>query len=84
MEGELSMITLVNKDTGQAIGSVSENDLQVLVDQLEEEDSEDTDYYISADTIDLLEENGASADLLHVLRQALGDAEGIEVSWKRD
>lgn len=84
MEGELSMITLVNKDTGQAIGSVSENDLQVLVDQLEEEDSEDTDYYISGDTIDLLEENGASADLLRVLRQALGDAEGIEVSWKRD
>ena len=84
MEGELSMITLVNKDTGQAIGSVSENDLQVLVDQLEEEDSEDTDYYISGDTIDLLEENGVSADLLRVLRQALGDAEGIEVSWKRD
>jgi hypothetical protein len=78
------MIRLVNKDTGQAIGSVSEDDLEVLVDQLEEEDSEDTDYYISADTIDLLEENGASADLLRVLRQALGDAEGMEVSWKRD
>ena len=78
------MIRLVNKDTGKAIGSVSEGDLQVLVDQLEEEDSEDTDYYVSADTIDLLEENGASADLLRVLRQALGDAEGIEVSWKRD
>ena len=78
------MITLVNKDTGKPIGSVSEDDLRVLVDQLEEEDSEDTDYYIDADTVDLLEENGASADLLRVLRQALGDAEGIEVSWKRD
>ena len=78
------MITLVNKDTGKPIGSVSEGDLQVLVDQLEEEDSKDTDYYIDADTIDLLEENGASADLLRILRQALGDAEGMEVSWKRD
>lgn len=78
------MIRLVNKDTGKSIGSVSERDLQVLVDQLEEEDTEDTDYYISADTIDLLEEGGASADLLRILRQALGDAEGIEVSWKRD
>jgi hypothetical protein len=74
----------MNKDTGKPIGSVSEDDLEVLVDQLEEEDSEDTDYYISADTIDLLEENGASADLLRVLREALGGAEGIEVSWKRD
>ena len=78
------MITLVNKDTEKPIGSVSEGDLQVLVDQLEEEDSKDTDYYIDADTIDLLEENGASADLLRILRQALGDAEGIEVSWKHD
>ena len=78
------MITLVNKDTEKPIGSVSEGDLQVLVDQLEEEDSRDTDYYIDADTIDLLEENGASADLLRILRQALGDAEGMEVSWKRD
>jgi hypothetical protein len=78
------MIRLVSKDTGKPIGSVNESDLRVLVDQLEEEDTEDTDYYISADTIDLLEENGASADLLRILRQALGDAEGIEVSWKRD
>ena len=78
------MIRLMNKDTGKPIGSVDEDDLQMLVDQLEEEDSEDTDYYISADTIDLLEANGASAELLRLLRQALGDAEGIEVSWKRD
>jgi hypothetical protein len=78
------MMRLVHKDTGKPIGSVSEDDLEVLVDQLEEEDSEDTDYYISADTIDLLEANGASAELLRILRQALGDAEGIEVSWERD
>jgi hypothetical protein len=78
------MIRLLNKETGTLLGSVSEGDLQLLVDQLEEEDSEDTDYYVCADTIDLLESNGASADLLNVLRKALGDAEGIEVSWKRD
>ena len=78
------MVRLVNKETGESIGSVSDDDLELLVDQLEEEDSADTDYYIDADTIDLLEENGASGDLLRVLRQALGDAEGIEVSWKRD
>jgi hypothetical protein len=53
------------------------------VDRLEEEHAEDTDYYIDADTIDLLEGSGASADLLSVLRKALGEAEGIDVSWKR-
>jgi hypothetical protein len=78
------MIRLLNKETGALLGSVSEDDLQLLVDQLEEEDADDTDYYVCADTIDLLESNGASADLLNILRQALGDAEGVEVSWKRD
>ena len=78
------MIRLVNKEAGAVLGSLSEADLRLLVDQLEEEDSQDTDYYVSADTIDLLESNGASADLLRILRQALGNAEGIEVRWKRD
>ena len=78
------MVRLLNKETGALLGSVSDGDLQLLVDQLEEEDAEDTDYYMCADTIDLLESNGASADLLDILRQALGDAEGVEVSWKRD
>ena len=78
------MIRLLNKETGALLGAVSEGDLQLLVDQLEEEDSEDADYYVCADTIDLLESNGASADLLNLLRRALGDAEGIDVSWKRD
>ena len=78
------MIRLLNKETGALLGAVSEGDLQLLVDQLEEEDSEDADYYVCADTIDLLESNGASADLLNLLRRALGDAEGIDVSWKRN
>ena len=78
------MIRLVNKETGAVLGSLSEADLRLLVDQLEEEDSADTDYYVCADTTDLLESSGASADLLRILRQALGNAEGIEVRWKRD
>ena len=78
------MIKLFNKETATLLESVSEGDLQLLVDQLEEEDSADTDYYVCADTTDLLESSGASADLLRILRQALGNAEGIEVRWKRD
>lgn len=78
------MIMLSNKETGALLGAVSEADLQLLVNQLEEEDSQDTDYYVCADTIELLESSGASAALVDVLRKALGDAEGVDVSWKRD
>jgi len=76
------MITLSLKDSGAFLGTIDEADLQVLVDQLEEERADDTDYYVCPSTIDLLEEAGGSAGLISLLRQAVGDSEGVEVSWK--
>lgn len=75
------MIKLLDKETGRLLGHISDADLQVLVDQLEEEDAQDTDYYLNAATLDLLEAGGASTGMLLLLREALGDAEGIEVKW---
>jgi hypothetical protein len=49
------------------------------MDQLEEESADDTDYYIDHATLDLFEEAGAEADLLTLLRQALGTREGFEI-----
>jgi hypothetical protein len=77
------MYTLSLRDSGAVIGSIEEADLQLLVEQLEEERSEDTDYYVSPETIDFLQDRGASAGLLALLRTAVGDSEGVEVSWKR-
>ena len=58
------MITLSFKDSGTLIGTIDEADLQSLIDQLEEESEGDTDYYIDPATVDLLEQNGASARLV--------------------
>lgn len=73
------MPRLVNKDTGKEIGTVSDEDIQFLVEQLEEEDSQDTDYFISADTVRLLEDNGASDELLEALRSTLVEMYGEEI-----
>ena len=78
------MITLVAKDGGAVLGTISEDDLRLLTGQLEEEDSEDTDYYVSPDTIEMLKDAGAGAELLRVLTEAVGDADGVEVAWRRD
>ena len=77
------MITLSLKDGGALLGTISEADFKLLVDQLEEESEEDTDYYISAVTIELLEQRGASPALLSVLKRAVGSSEGADVAWKR-
>ena len=77
------MIDLFNAETNELLGSITEPDLQVLIDRLEEESSEDQDYYISADTIDLLGDGRATDHLLNLLRTALGSKEGVEIRWKR-
>jgi hypothetical protein len=77
------MIHLHEKDTGVFVGTITEAQLQFLIDQLEAESADDTEYYIDHATLDLFEEVGAKADLLALLRQALGTHDGIEIVWSR-
>ena len=77
------MIQLHEKETGVFLGTITDAHLQFLIDQLEEESTDDTDYYIDHATLDLLEAAGAEADLLGLLRQALGTRDGIEIVWSR-
>ena len=75
---------LYDNESNEEIGSIKEHQLKDLVDLLEEEDSEDRDYYLTSETIALLEEKGADAELVGKLRAAMGDREGIEVRWTED
>jgi len=79
----MAMIQLRDKETGAFVGTITEAQLQFLMDQLEEESTEDKDYYINQATLDLFEERGADADLLALLRQALGTREDIEIEWSQ-
>ena len=63
------------------IGELSEEQLDVLVDNLEEEWSEDRDYYINQSMIDMLGAKGADSALLHMLRGALGTKEDVDILW---
>ena len=73
------MMQLHEKETGVFVGTITDAQWQFLIDQLEEESADDTDYYIDHATLDLFEEVGAEADLLTLLRQALGTREGLEI-----
>ena len=78
------MITLSLKDGGAVFGTIDEADLQVLLDQLVEETDTDVDYYVDLATVDLLAEHGASAELVSLLTQAIGDLDGVEIVWTED
>lgn len=77
------MIALRDKETGADLGTISEQELEFLADQLEEEFEEDRDYYINQTTVDLIEKNGADPELIALLRRAIGDREGVEIEWSR-
>jgi hypothetical protein len=77
------MIQLRDAERNTLIGTITEDQLQFLVEELEEESAEDRDYYISSDTIDMLEEDGADSQLVSLLRGALAGREGLDVRWSR-
>lgn len=76
------MIRLYDSESNTLIGEISELQFQFLKEMLEEESSEDRDYYISKDTLELFSQSGANPDFIELFRKALGDREGIEVRWE--
>ena len=77
------MPRLYNKQSGALLGTVSDADIKVLVDQLEEEDLGDDDYFMDLDTVDIIESAGASEGIVKLLRNAIGDGEGIDIRWEK-
>jgi hypothetical protein len=77
------MIDLYNASTNQLIGSITEADLQVLVDALEEESTQDQDYYIDLATIDVIADGRATTHMVGLLRSALGSSGGVDIRWQR-
>ena len=77
------MIQLKNKDTGEILGNISEEDLQFLKDQLVEESEEDTDYYLNRDELNLLKKQGAGKLLIKLLEKGFAGREDLEIEWEK-
>jgi hypothetical protein len=77
------VIKLLDANTGAQIGTLTEAQLQFLIDQLEEESDDDRDYYINSATLDMFAEAGAEQALLDLLRNGLGTRSEMDVRWER-
>jgi len=78
------MIKIFNKSTNEFLGRISEDDLQFLVDNLEEEGLDDQDYFVRKETVEGFAEEGASGHLIEVLEGALGSTDAVEIRWEPD
>ena len=77
------MIKLYDVETGAWLGTITEAQLQFLIDQLEEESSDDRDYYIDEPTLEMFEAAGGDAALIALLRTALNGRPDMEFRWSR-
>ena len=77
------MVRVYETATNQLCGTLSDRQYEVLSEGLEEEDLEDSECTISADTIELLEDQGVEPDLLDLLRSALGDRPEVTIRCER-
>ncbi|MDB5322486.1 MAG: hypothetical protein JWN40_4117 [Phycisphaerales bacterium] len=79
-------IRLYDEASGREIGRISEAELKVLQDALEEEDPDDHDYWINQDEIeDLACRAGATPHLISLLRAAVANKPGgIDIAFERE
>lgn len=76
------MYKLSEKATGRLIGEIDDIQRQFLIDELEEEDPEDQDYYLNRDMMDLFEHKVNSlVSLVAMLKGAFGEKEDLEIEW---
>jgi len=77
------VIRVYDNEMGVLIGTITEEQLQLLIDELEETSTKDQDYYLDETTLLLLEGAGADKPLMELLRGALGDRSDFEIRWER-
>ena len=78
------MIALYDSGTGVKVGRISEAQLQTLIDWMEEETAEDRDYYVSAEEVELMEEDGIDPTLIETLQQALAGRDDMDLRYETE
>ena len=77
------MFKLYEKSTNKFLGQISDEEVQFLRDNMEEESMTDVDYYINKTIFNLLKEKGMSENLTKIIQQAMGNRDEIEIRYER-
>jgi len=78
------VVKLYDKATGRYLGEVTEEELQFLIDNLEEESLTDVDYYINETVLESLKEKGMSETLARLIESAMRDKGEAEIRYERE
>lgn len=76
------MIRLVDRETGKVLGTISDADIEIMRQALEEEGGDDKDYFIPEESLEVLAEQGLSASTQTLLRNNFKEG-AIEIGWEQ-
>ena len=78
------MIALYDVASGAKVGRITEKQLEALIDWMEEESTEDRDYYLTAEDCELMLEQGIDPTLVAALQEALKGREDMDLRYAQE
>ena len=78
------MIALYDVASGAKVGRISEQQLETLMGWMEEESTEDRDYYLTAEDCELMLEQGIDPTLVAALQEALKGREDMDLRYTQE
>lgn len=76
------MPRLYLQESGDTLGEITDEHVQFLVDNLEEESLTDQDYYINKATLESFRDAGCPTELMDLLEKAIGDKDDVDIAWE--
>jgi len=77
------MYRLIDRATGDELGTISDSDLQAFLNTLVSESEEDADFFVTTEALDLLSAQNVSPESLKVLQDALSARGDRDIGWER-
>ena len=78
------MIALYDVASGAKVGRITEQQLAALMSWMEEESTEDRDYYLTAEDCELMLEQGIDPTLVTALQEALKGREDMDLRYAQE
>ena len=78
------MVTLYDAASNAKVGRITEQQLEALIGWMEEESTEDREYYLTAEDCEIMEEEGIDPTLLEALRAALNGREDMDLRYAKE
>jgi hypothetical protein len=78
------MYKLFDSAQGKLVGRLNQEQLTALTNYMEEEFSDDTEYYLTSEDCSIMEGQGFDPELVHVLRDALAGRDEMDLRYERE